>query len=282
MSEQIERELMEFIERRLEKSSKSDQGRSFIRICMKFSALAPLKNRRVLHFGHKFNYKENNALERAEEGIPTIFDELIDKILDLPCQNQPAEADYRRRRPNQVTVNVYEPGQGIPPHTDTHSAFAEPIWSLSLGSDVVMEFRDGAFPSKHVDVLLPPRSLMEMRREARYCFKHWLAPLQALSFFKTTQIPSIMSRKYDVNPHTGRLMPRKRRMSITFRLTSSERCQCPFPEFCDWDRGGRMRVPDTEAGGERLEREYVGEVPHFVLEWEYSLKSGLRAHRRPL
>jgi hypothetical protein len=56
---------------------------------------------------------------------------------------------------------------GIPPHVDTHSAFEDPVLSLSLGSSIVMEFRhqDG----RAIPVLLPRRSLLIMSEEARYC-----------------------------------------------------------------------------------------------------------------
>ena len=54
---------------------------------------------------------------------------------------------------------------GIPNHIDTHSAFDSPILSLSLGSDVVMEFKR---ESQHLSVLLPQRSLLIMDGEARY------------------------------------------------------------------------------------------------------------------
>lgn len=61
---------------------------------------------------------------------------------------------------------------GIPPHVDTHSAFEDPILSLSLGSSVVMEFRhqDG----RAIPVFLPRRSLLIMSEEARY--KHTVTP----------------------------------------------------------------------------------------------------------
>lgn len=51
---------------------------------------------------------------------------------------------------------------------DTHSAFEDPILSLSLGSSIVMEFRhqDG----RARPVLLPQRSLLIMSGEARYWY----------------------------------------------------------------------------------------------------------------
>lgn len=42
---------------------------------------------------------------------------------------------------DQLTINEYEPGVGLSPHVDTHSAFTGAIVSLSLGSTTVMEFR---------------------------------------------------------------------------------------------------------------------------------------------
>ena len=39
-------------------------------------------------------------------------------------------------KPDQMTVNEYKPGHGIPPHIDTHSAFEDGIVSVSLGSQV--------------------------------------------------------------------------------------------------------------------------------------------------
>lgn len=197
----------------------------------------------MIHFGYKFNYNENNALEAADP-IPQILEELINRIMDLfsNAQNQ--------HRLNQTTINVYDvPGCGIPPHLDTHSAFLENIYSLSLSAEVVMEFRDIASPGRHHDVLLPRRSLMRMSDEARYRFKH-----------------GIMSRKYDVNPLDNRLFVRKKRISITFRTVSDKPCQCPFVEFCDWDRNGQMSVPSSDEQGVQLEHEYVEKVYDRIAE----------------
>ena len=40
-----------------------------------------------------------------------------------------------------MTVNEYLPGQGIASHVDSHDAFSTAIFSLSLASGVVMDFR---------------------------------------------------------------------------------------------------------------------------------------------
>ncbi len=45
-----------------------------------------------------------------------------------------------RHTPDQLTINDYDPGAGIPAHADTHSAFYDGIVVVSLLSPVVMEF----------------------------------------------------------------------------------------------------------------------------------------------
>ncbi|KAL3075481.1 hypothetical protein niasHS_011988 [Heterodera schachtii] len=205
-----------------------------------------LKNRHVFHFGYVFNYSENNATDEAPQ-IPPIFDRIIDEICSkFDCQS----ADIR---PNQITVNVYEPGQGIPLHLDAHSAFEEPIYSLSLLSDVVMEFRDCANSARRASAHLPRRSILSLCGDVRYRHKH-----------------GILTRQYDVHPSSNRLLKRQRRISITFRTVRRLPCQCPYVEFCDWDRAGRLRIPSGECDGRQLEQQYVAKVydaiaPHFDL-----------------
>lgn len=43
---------------------------------------------------------------------------------------------------DQLTINDYLPGQGIPPHVDTHSPFQELFASLSLKSGITMTFKN--------------------------------------------------------------------------------------------------------------------------------------------
>lgn len=113
---------------------------------------------------------------------------------------------------------------GIPPHVDTHSAFKDEIISLSLGSDVVMEFRkphptnDNEY-EKHVSVRLPRRSLLVMSGEARYGWKHSITP-----------------RKIDiVQSSDGHLTAKFRdtRLSYTFRWLSDKPCHCEYHCLCD-------------------------------------------------
>lgn len=97
---------------------------------------------------------------------------------------------------------------GIPSHVDTHSAFTDQIISLSLASDVIMEFRkptktNGKEYTAHISVVLPRRSLLIMADESRYGWKHGITP-----------------RKIDIMRNDdGHLMAkyRTKRISYTFR-----------------------------------------------------------------
>ncbi|VDK83864.1 unnamed protein product [Litomosoides sigmodontis] len=83
-----------------------------------------LKSHKVIHFGFEFNYDNNMPFEQPSSNpIPSACQSIIDRML---------EAGIFRERPDQLTVNIYEPGNGIPPHVDTHSAFSDTIASLSL------------------------------------------------------------------------------------------------------------------------------------------------------
>lgn len=94
---------------------------------------------------------------------------------------------------NYLQVNEYPSGVGLSPHIDTHSAFEDKIFSLSLAGPCIMEFRryqGGNWPSNpaimHEDNLenfanvsrrslyLPPRSMLLISGEARYAWHHYI------------------------------------------------------------------------------------------------------------
>lgn len=100
---------------------------------------------------------------------------------------------------NQLTVNVYEPGEGIGSHVDTPSAFDDGLISLSLNGGTVMEFRKHSSADKTKKlVYLPPRSLLLMSGPARYEWEHM-----------------IVTRMTDT--HNGKVLPRSLRVSLTLR-----------------------------------------------------------------
>jgi alkylated DNA repair dioxygenase AlkB len=143
--------------------------------------------RRVQHYGWRYDYK-------ARKVDPSMY------LGPLP----PWAADLARRlhgegwfavEPDQLIVNEYEPGQGISAHVDCVPCFGDTVVSISLGSACVMEF---ARQGRKVPVLLEPRSAVVLQREARYDWTH-----------------AVPGRKSD--PVEGRMVPRSRRLSLTFR-----------------------------------------------------------------
>lgn len=99
--------------------------------------------------------------------------------------------------PDQLTVNEYEPGQGLTSHVDCVSCFGNTIITLSLGSSYVMEFTH--FQTKEIrEILLLPGSLLILQGEARYIWQH-----------------SVAARTIDI--YRGKEFIRTRRISLTFR-----------------------------------------------------------------
>jgi alkylated DNA repair dioxygenase AlkB len=96
---------------------------------------------------------------------------------------------------DQLIVNEYSAGQGIPPHVDA-PLFTDTIVSISLGSSCVMEFTNDA--GDRDEQFLAPMSALVIASEARSQWKH-----------------AIPSRTHDT--WLGRDCPRSRRVSLTFR-----------------------------------------------------------------
>lgn len=179
-----------------------------------------LKHRSVMHFGYEFLYGINNVNPKQplEQKIPKECDDLWNKLENV-CTDGKISLEWLE--PDQLTVNVYEPGQGIPPHVDTHSAFLDAIISLSLESDIVMEFRKG---HQKRSVLLPRRSLLIMSGESRYDWTHGITP-RMMDVVLTTN-GNLTTR------------PRSKRTSLTFRKLRNGPCTCNFPTLCDtkWEK----------------------------------------------
>ncbi|RKP25621.1 hypothetical protein SYNPS1DRAFT_15410, partial [Syncephalis pseudoplumigaleata] len=121
--------------------------------------------------------------------------------------------------PDQLTASYYPAGAGIPPHVDSHQAFGDTVYSLSLGSPIMMELRPASEATSTtrpaVVIDLPPRSLLVMRDDARYLWEH-----------------CIRARHSDILP-SGQLRPRCPRVSLTMRpINRRGRCNCPWPTIC--------------------------------------------------
>jgi len=177
-------------------------------------------SRRVQHFGFTFDYAARRC-STPTTPFPACLALVAARALARGLLSTAAD---------QCTVNEYLPGQGIRSHIDTHSAFHDGLLSVSLGSQVVMDFkgggawcssgspREGSVPAaeKHKAMVLPARSALAMHGAARYAWQHGIA-----------------NRKSDLVD--GRLVSRGRRVSLTLRAVRHDKtsCSCCFPLHCD-------------------------------------------------
>ncbi|XP_066442323.1 alkylated DNA repair protein alkB homolog 8 isoform X2 [Eleutherodactylus coqui] len=209
-----------------------------------------LKHRRVKHYGYEFRYDNNNVAR--DQPLPGGLPEFCNVLLDR-CLLQ----GLIKNMPDQLTINQYEPGQGIPPHIDTHSAFEDGILSLSLGSEIVIDFRhpDGTT----VPVMVPQRSVLVMSGESRYLWTHGITPRK----FDVIQVAE-GQKVGTVSGNTEELTLSKRgtRTSFTFRKVRHGPCQCTFPSVCDSQQGIEKKSPPrvSDLEPESLEKEYVHKV----------------------
>ncbi|XP_029027315.1 alkylated DNA repair protein alkB homolog 8 [Betta splendens] len=219
-----------------------------------------MKHRRVKHYGFEFRY-DNNNVDKDKPlpgGLP---------VECLPVLERCVKDGHIVTMPDQLTVNQYESGQGIPPHVDTHSAFEDTILSLSLGARAVMEFRHPG--GRLVPVLLPERSLLVMKGESRYLWTHGITPRKF--DMVPASAPQSCAHKSPGLGTNGSLTLRKRgtRTSFTFRKIRHEPCGCAFPSACDSQGALSAPLPSPpsppslpccHADAARLEEEYVHQV----------------------
>ena len=103
--------------------------------------------------------------------------------------------------PERALINEYHPGQGIGAHKDRDTERIKAVAIISLGSPIMMDFTrlDRAARTQY----LYPRSRLIMQGEARGKWMH-----------------GITGRKTD--RVGGLILPRQRRLSVTFRYVSPE------------------------------------------------------------
>uniref|UniRef100_A0A8C6TZC9 AlkB homolog 8, tRNA methyltransferase n=1 Tax=Neogobius melanostomus TaxID=47308 RepID=A0A8C6TZC9_9GOBI len=229
-------------------------------ICDQDTAQKTLKHRRVKHYGYEFRYDNNNV--DKDKPLPTGLPGECTPVLERCLKN-----GYVSKMPDQLTVNQYESGQGIPPHVDTHSAFEDPILSLSLGAQTVMEFRhpDGRL----VAVVLPTRSLLVMKGESRYLWTHGITPRKFDMIPAADSEYPIRAVSNAVTQSSLTLSKRGTRTSFTFRKIRHGPCCCAFPSACD-SQGAHSApkpsqpvppsLPGCHSDAARLEEQYVHQV----------------------
>jgi len=142
--------------------------------------------RRVQHYGRAYDYQSRALAAHPAEPLPDWLAALAGRVGAVAPGNP---------RFDQVIVNEYTPGQGISAHVDQPAAFGPVVATVSLGSDVVMDFARG---SRTVPVLLERRSLACLDGPARSAWTHGIAARQS-------------------DMVHGRRRARGTRVSITFR-----------------------------------------------------------------
>jgi len=226
-----------------------------------------LKNRKVKHFGFEFDYNTNDIdpNKPIEDPIPQDCLDLMHKMVEDGLIPEVGD---------QMTVNLYSAGQGIPPHTDSHSCCTDWLCSLSLGSGVLMEFKD---PKGLVcPVWLPRRSLLILKEEARYCWKHGITPRHSdviprnfLSINSDTDRQDV--EESDVDPRRElNLVKRATRISLTFRKTLDKNCSCRFKEFCndssflvDGEQAVHLEISASAIENKMVHEVYENIASHF-------------------
>ena len=118
--------------------------------------------------------------DKPQSSVCRIDEEKFGKVLDLNEDDLKSDRQYFLQHGlfDQLTLNDYSPGQGIPPHVDTHSPFEEIFASLSLKSGVTMHFKRAPDDNDVVvtkDLYLLPRSLVIFTGEVRYNWLHSIA-----------------------------------------------------------------------------------------------------------
>lgn len=156
------------------------------------STYRSLNRRRALHFGYSYDYDTRSATRLdGSVDMPPLFNTLREQI--------ELAGKLARGFLNQLTVNVYRPGDGISAHVEETAVFDHTLAALSLESDIVMDFTCCKDDRKSC-VDIPRRSLYLLKGASRFQWKHAIAP-----------------RMNDKSPIDGTIRARQRRISLTFR-----------------------------------------------------------------
>ena len=236
-------------------------------------------HRRVAHFGHAFNYASRSVdfvskPPALPEWTEPLLNRLRERVTALPGLSEWVQ-------PDQLTVNEYQPGQGIAAHVETHSAFENVLLGISLQSGVTMDFRNCELratrsahhtadqateksrcaPSLSADVdecqameecsvWLPPRSLLVLSGSVRYGWSHGIAHRMTEQREGTTQTRGL-------------------RYSLTFRKVRArgDGCHCQFPRCCDARSVRTASVGRHGQNNRKLQQEYVEHPARTLLAW---------------
>lgn len=79
-------------------------------------------------------------------------------------------------KPKSITTNTYLPGDSIKPHIDLGNELVSVISLLSPAEMVLSKGKE------KIQLTLPPRSLLLLRDEYRFQWKHEILPVEALRY----------------------------------------------------------------------------------------------------
>lgn len=117
----------------------------------------------VRRYGSNLPYK---GFHTSDE-IPEFLKVIISKL----------QVEGKTGEINHVTINEYLPGQGISWHIDSRES-GEVITVLSLLSEAKSNFRT-TDKAELITLILPPRSLLQMKGEARKIWEHNISPVKS-------------------------------------------------------------------------------------------------------
>lgn len=118
-----------------------------------------LNNRRVQHHGFQFKYGRNQIDKEENKGsIPEYFNKLLNNLQKIEI--------LKGLSFDQLTINDYFAGNGIPSHFDTHSPFEQIFISVSMLSGIVMEFKK--YDGTEKSVYLKERSVAIFSGEGNF------------------------------------------------------------------------------------------------------------------
>ena len=121
--------------------------------------------RRVQHYGWRYDYKSKRVDPNMHIGpLPDWAERIAQRLFD---------SRHVPELPDQVIVNEYVKDQGIAPHIDSPSSFADGVAMISLLETWEMDFRKRGGKTK-VSRRLERRSAAILTGEARYEWKHSL------------------------------------------------------------------------------------------------------------
>ena len=183
-----------------------------------------LKRRQAWHFGYTFDYSSNQISEVHTQPLPQFCSDFLIKRL--------MESGLFTQEPDQMTINVYNSGDGIPFHVES-SCFGDEVVSISLLSPLVMEIRPSSLKLRNerplISLLLDENSALGFSKEARLEWGHGIASRKTETvvskqngdYITTFLLPDKENEKGNLLIPSSSLtfgaLTRKYRISLTFR-----------------------------------------------------------------